>query len=334
MTTPKPKRKRPARTGRTTTMIQRRHSTNARPFKRPTLPLTPPLPLRKKRRRLLKHRGLTRPAGGADTQHSWRDHWRPYPTAEAYPRLSRDEQRKLAADIDKNGLKIPIQTGSVVGQGDFLLDGRERLDAIESLGWQIVNEKGEWMGVLARSGQGDKVVHRAGLTRDMATALVKSLNDHRRHMTASQRAMVAAELANMRQGKRTDLQPSANLREVSQPQAAKMLNVSERSVQAAAKVMREAPEKVKAVKAGKLTISKAAREAKPRRLKPPVDKTSLEFVNKRLGQFLKRWTRGEQRVVREVLLGILLSRYEDNKLILPASVTYADGKTEKVANII
>jgi hypothetical protein len=44
------------------------------------------------------------------------------------------------------------------------------------------------------------------------------------------RAMVAARIANMRQGARTDLQPSANLPEVSRPQAAAMLNVSERTV--------------------------------------------------------------------------------------------------------
>ena len=38
---------------------------------------------------------------------------------------------------------------------------------------------------------------------------------------------VVASLANMRQGARTDLQPSAELLEVSQPEAAPMLNVSE-----------------------------------------------------------------------------------------------------------
>jgi hypothetical protein len=41
---------------------------------------------------------------------------------------------------------------------------------------------------------------------------------------------VAARLANMRQGERTDLEPSANLPKVSQPDAAKLLTVSERSL--------------------------------------------------------------------------------------------------------
>ena len=52
----------------------------------------------------------------------------------------------------------------------------------------------------------------------------------RRHLSESQRAMVAATLANMRQGERTDLEPSENLPKVSQAQAAELLHVSERGV--------------------------------------------------------------------------------------------------------
>jgi hypothetical protein len=44
------------------------------------------------------------------------------------------------------------------------------------------------------------------------------------------RAMVAAKLANMPSGYRTDLQPSENLPKVSQSAAAEMLNVSDRSI--------------------------------------------------------------------------------------------------------
>lgn len=42
---------------------------------------------------------------------------------------------------------------------------------------------------------------------------------------AAERGMVAAKLANMTQGARTDLEPSANLQNVSQSRAAELLNV-------------------------------------------------------------------------------------------------------------
>jgi len=50
----------------------------------------------------------------------------------------------------------------------------------------------------------------------------------RRHLNESQRAMIAAKLANMEQGERTDFAPIGA--KLSQPEAAKMLNVSRRSV--------------------------------------------------------------------------------------------------------
>ena len=48
--------------------------------------------------------------------------------------------------------------------------------------------------------------------------------------------MIAASVANMQQGERTDLEHSANLPKVSQSQAAGMFNVSERLVRDAVRV--------------------------------------------------------------------------------------------------
>ena len=44
-------------------------------------------------------------------------------------------------------------------------------------------------------------------------------------LSESQRSMVAAKLANMKSGTRTDIEPTANLQEVSRAEAAEMLNV-------------------------------------------------------------------------------------------------------------
>lgn len=80
----------------------------------------------------------------------------------------------------------------------------------------------------------------------------------RRHLTESQRAMVAAKLANMAQGERTDLQPSANLQKVSRGDAAKMLKVSPRLVASAAAVQADGtPELIEAAANGKVRVSAA-----------------------------------------------------------------------------
>jgi site-specific DNA-methyltransferase (adenine-specific) len=61
----------------------------------------------------------------------------------------------------------------------------------------------------------------------------------RRHYTSGQRAAIAAQLATMPQGARTDLEPSAALRKVAQPEAATLCGVSVRSVQHAERIFRE-----------------------------------------------------------------------------------------------
>jgi hypothetical protein len=81
--------------------------------------------------------------------------------------------------------------------------------------------------------------HRAD--KDIPDQIV-ARNVPRRHLTTKQRAAIAAELANMREGgdKRSDhcLKKSSDL--ISQTQAAKMLNVSRSSVQAAKREKRKA----------------------------------------------------------------------------------------------
>jgi hypothetical protein len=121
------------------------------------------------------------------------------------------------------------------------------------------------------------------------------MNLRRRHLSESQRAMVAAKIANLRLGDNQHTVGSANLptlpldpppsaraamtqqqydfrrqgvgfvapAPVSQPDAARMLNVSERSVRAATAVRDHAvPELAKKVEAGQVSVSAAADVAK------------------------------------------------------------------------
>ena len=88
---------------------------------------------------------------------------------------------------------------------------------------------------------------------DDALSFVVSRNLHRRHLTESQRAMVAARLADLKRG--------ANQHSQGLPigRAADLLNVGERTVARAREVLRGGvPELVTTVEAGKIAVSAAA----------------------------------------------------------------------------
>lgn len=93
---------------------------------------------------------------------------------------------------------------------------------------------------------------------------VVSLNLKRRHLSESQRAMVAAKLANMEQGRPPENRPiglftSEYPPAVSQAEAADMLNVGHRSVKRAKQVVDDGtPELVAAVESGAASVSAAA----------------------------------------------------------------------------
>ncbi|CCJ07077.1 MT-A70 family methyltransferase [Methylocystis sp. SC2] len=159
-----------------------------------------------------------------------------HPLANIFPMIEGEDFAALTEDIRANGLreKIKLYDG-------MILDGRNRYRACLEADVDPVFELFD----------GDDPV-----------AYVISLNLRRRQLDESQRAMVAARLANMRQGARTDLRPSANLPEVSQPLAAQLTNVSERSVRSARKVIESGDDNLAAaVDRGKVAVSIAAKIA-------------------------------------------------------------------------
>lgn len=150
--------------------------------------------------------------------------------AEIFPRMSGEEFVSLKRDIQERGLLEPIW----LYEG-CVLDGRHRYYACQETGSEP----------LYREYEGDDPV-----------GFVVSLNLKRRHLNESQRAMVAAKLANMPAHRPPG--NSANLH-TSQAQAAEMLQVSPRSVASAAKVQSGAAvELVDAVMRGDVSVSAAA----------------------------------------------------------------------------
>ena len=93
--------------------------------------------------------------------------------------------------------------------------------------------------------------------------MILSLNLARRHLNESQRALVAARIANIGHGgdrRHTDQDAKLRVDQIAVRQAAQRLNVSSRSVEAAKKVLREGgPDLIAAINAGKISVSKAAK---------------------------------------------------------------------------
>jgi hypothetical protein len=160
-----------------------------------------------------------------------------HPAADLFPMMSGDELTELAADIKANGLIHPI----AVDADDTVLDGRNRLKACE-----IANIKPRFEVC-----KGVDPVH-----------FIVSSNLKRRHLNESQRALIAARLAKLKPGDNQHTRGSANL--PNQAAAAAMLNISVRSIQHAT-IVRDhgTPELIKNVEQGRLSVSAAAKQAKP-----------------------------------------------------------------------
>src|SRR5262245_901261 len=126
----------------------------------------------------------------------WRDSLPIHPAAELFPLMPPDELSLLGEDIMKNGLRSPI----VLWRADdksraALLDGRNRLDAIEMAPGTPL----EVRDVVVLDGSVDPYSY------------VVSANVHRRHLTAEQKRELIAKLLKA-QPDRSDRQIAATVK--------------------------------------------------------------------------------------------------------------------------
>src|SRR5262249_54465574 len=122
---------------------------------------------------------------------SWRDVLPIHPAAEMFPLMSPDELRALGEDISKNKLRVQVtvvlpdrsqprdrsRRSDAIWWGAELLDGRNRLDAAEMVGIQVVGEDGHLLSDIVRFYWSDGID---------PYAYVVSANIHRRHLTVEQ----------------------------------------------------------------------------------------------------------------------------------------------------
>lgn len=163
-----------------------------------------------------------------------------HPAAEEFPLIEGDDLESLTEDISANGPRHPIVLEAT---RDVLVDGRNRLRVCALLGI-------------------DPPYVRLDEDVDPIEYIV-STNLRRRHLTASQRAMIAAAIAKLGHGGDRRSDQAANLPVETQAEVAKRFSVSERNVRDAKRVQElGSPELVTAVKAGKVAVDAAAHVAK------------------------------------------------------------------------
>ena len=150
-----------------------------------------------------------------------------------FPMLAEDELTVLAHDIKENGLRDRI----VLHEGK-ILDGRNRHAACLLAGVEPQFE--DYSG-------GD------------ALGFVVSKNLHRRHLSESQRAMVAAKLADLARG----ANQHTSIDGTSRAEAAGLMKVSTSSIERGVAVMQDGtPELIAAVEDGNLSVSAASKVSK------------------------------------------------------------------------
>jgi hypothetical protein len=163
---------------------------------------------------------------------------KPHHLAELLPAMSDDEFKSLKEDIRANGLRVPI----VTYQG-AILDGRHRYNAAMEAKTLLTDK--------------DFVEFKPAVG-DTPLKFVIGQNVNRRHLNESQRAVIAANIANIKKGEN---QYSAKDGSIDLPTAAKMLNVSEPTVKRAKTFIdKAAPQLVDKVKQGTMRVSALSKD--------------------------------------------------------------------------
>lgn len=161
-----------------------------------------------------------------------------HPAANLFPLMEESALGELAADIAAYGLREPIWRH----RDGRIIDGRNR--------WLACAKVGVTCHALTYEGDDASIV-----------PFVVSHNLHRRHLTESQRGLIAGEIATARTGDFHGNQwsPPSGGGQTSAAQSAEMLNVSKRTVERGAKVLKRGiPELADAVREQKISLNAAA----------------------------------------------------------------------------
>jgi protein gp37 len=172
-----------------------------------------------------------------------------HPLSAAFPQMTEPEWAEMRADIASNGQRFPITLYE-----DQILDGWHRYTACQGVG--VKPQFAAFSG-----------------SRKQALEFVVSANLKRRHLSARQRALIAAEIStDKRGGDRKSLRNQTPIpadQRITTQAAATLFNVGQTIVREAKLVLEKGTETQKTnVKNGTISLEKAAREIRAARPKP------------------------------------------------------------------
>jgi hypothetical protein len=184
-------------------------------------------------------------------------HYEPHELALVFPPMSEPEFAAFKDDIREHGQHEPI----ILYEGK-ILDGLHRYRACQELDREA------------------RVVRFEGNPRE-AAQLVLGRNFHRRHLTASQRALIAAEMCKLRPRGNTGVSPY-----LTAAQASSLMGVGEDLVKDAKHLVRHGDEELlRSVRDGVQSVTAAVRAARRKK-----EKASFTFLER----FAQRLDRGLQ----------------------------------------
>ena len=223
-----------------------------------------------------------------------------HPTANMLPQLSDAEYAELRDDIRTRGLLEPI-----LRKDGHVVDGRHRLRACNELGIEPRFDEYEGADIVAE---------------------IFSRNILRRHLTADQRAALIVKLLGAKLSAEAKTRMKSGVALDPALKSAQGGRTAEK-IAAIAKVSRDTARKA-------LRAHKDGAPASKKQPRPKPQKTLAQVVSKKLERLVNYFPVTKHRAVRLEIIGYLLSRYDGNKRIEPMSVTYPDGSTTDVREII
>lgn len=196
-----------------------------------------------------------------------------------FPPLSKEEFDNLRADITVNGQGIAI---TVLKGTNQIIDGRHRYEICKELGVQ-------------------PKIDYVDLPESKILWKVLSLNVKRRHLSESQRAAIAADIANLQHGgdrRSEDFKPQiCGL--ISTRQAAEELSVSARNVEAAKSIKNSFPDVWEHIRNGDVTVADAYQmRTEPEEIKQEVIKRFK--LDKTMGKRIKKLVKYRKDVKQEI----------------------------------